>query len=391
MNNATKFLCVAAISSIGHFLSVALYPIAGRYLSPESLSDVGVIDANVMLITSLLGFGLSATATRDVALSKDWTHILRNVQSARLTLSFVFCTISAFMLLFDFVEADFLWYVLLVSPVIAMNYDFLLYGLGKPLPAAVVSFVRQSMPIISFLVALLLFDVDGFYYFFAVVFFLLLSSTAVSVVSGGRLFFAPNRSFLQVYWGAFSIGVGGIFLSFSRYGFVNFYSEMVDAKDFVVLMTFLKSILFAVACKRMLIQFFYNKLLDEKVRKCVDVLCLVSALFCFFLCVVFSEFISGFVFGSAEYANVAVILGFGLFGVSFFVTSDARLLLYRCDNFVAYITVVVCSFGLVMLYFCREIFTLEDILLVVVVIEFLLAFLYWLAAFYKIKYVKRIL
>lgn len=375
-----RVIFIAIITALGHFLSVVMYPILARYLSPDTLADIGLIDANIMLVVGWLGFGLTATATRDIALSKNWKTILVKAQSARMTMALVFSTVSAFAFIIGQANEVYFWLVLLFAPIVALNYDFALYALGKPLQAAIISFVRQSLPIIIFLFVVLLVKVESWYYLFASFTFLFIASWLVSHVIGSTLLFTPNKSFLLTYWNSVGLGIAGLFLGLQRYGFVNIYSGRLSDSEFVVLMTFLKVILFFVACKRMLIQIFYSKLLEKRVSFMVDLFALVSASTLFIICFAFSSFISSHLFGSVEYSSAVEILAVGVFSCLFFVTADSRLLLFRRDKLMSYSTVAIGFLSVSVLYLFREHLGLEQILKVVVLMEFLLALIYWVCS-----------
>ena len=214
VNNSIKNLfTVAFLTALGHLLSVLLYPIAARYLSEEDLVSIGLIDSTMILLIAFIGFGLNATATRDIALSTDWKKVLSKVQSARITLA-LFCSLCGGIWLFLDLGQIEIGLSLLVAPIFAISYDFVLYGLAKPQSAAFVSFIRQSLPLSIFLLLVVLGCASPLIYFAFLVFFVFLAGILVSKFAGSALFIDLINFFTVLISQPAGLGLQGYLLFF---------------------------------------------------------------------------------------------------------------------------------------------------------------------------------
>lgn len=377
VNNSIKNLfTVAFLTALGHLLSVLLYPIAARYLSEEDLVSIGLIDSTMILLIAFIGFGLNATATRDIALSTDWKKVLSKVQSARITLA-LFCSLCGGIWLFLDLGQIEIGLSLLVAPIFAISYDFVLYGLAKPQSAAFVSFIRQSLPLSIFLLLVVLGCASPLIYFAFLVFFVFLAGILVSKFAGSALFYRPNKFFYRSYITASWVGIAGLFIVFQRFGFLTIIGERLTNSDFVYLATSLKVLLLVVACKRMLIQVFYTKLVDDVLCKKLNIFCFAMAVLSLLIAWFFSAELSQILFNSDAGQQYVVLIGFGACALLFFAVSDSKLLLKRQDkwmflsNFICGLLFICCVF-LIGDYFNKG----TDFLYLFVVIELLLSILY---------------
>ena len=375
---------IACLAALGHVLAVALYPFSARFLDSENVAIIGLMDANIMLVVGWLGFGLSATATRDIALSGDWKKIISSTQSARLTLSLVFMVIGVVGLnVFD--GNRYFWLALVAAPFLAVNYDYLLYGLGRPVSASVVSFLRQSIPLIIFCLLLFLGVADSDYYMPLIIVFAVLSAYAVSVLVKSPFLYKLDPFFVKIYWASASIGIAGLVLGMQRYGFINMLEEHLTSSEIVQLLVSLKCMLFVVACKRMLIQIFYTKLLDDLVAFKINIFCMASAIATIGTCWIFPDFLSSILFDSQDAADILRVMSLGVFSVLFFAVSDSKLLLIRKDRWMSISTVLTGLVFVSIIFSFRNELRLVDIVGLMVFFEFVLSFAYWVGLVYYKK------
>ncbi|MCB1881737.1 MAG: hypothetical protein KDI54_17075 [Gammaproteobacteria bacterium] len=334
-----KLLIVGGITSIGHVLSLFLYPVSIRYLSPEEVVAVGLIDSTALLIISILGFGLNATGTRDIALTDKWRDVLQNIQSARISLALLCSAVGLVWLVLDIGHTE-IGYLLIAAPVISLNYDFALYGLGKPEAAAIVSFVRQTFPLVLFLLLAVAGVAHPNHYLLLVVIFLLISSWLVSKQADAPLFYAPSITFIKVYYSVLLLGISGVFLIYQRFGFINTVESRISSDDFIYLVTSLKLLLFIVACKRLLIQVYYPQLVDEKMTRILNAFSFFMAIGFLAVCWLFTEQFSQLFFNDSYGGDYVMLIGFGTCALLLFAVSDAKLLLNRQDKWMIMSTLI---------------------------------------------------
>jgi hypothetical protein len=371
-----QLVTVALLTALGHLLSVSLYPIASRYISPEELVSIGLFDSTIMMLLALLGFGLNATATRDIALTSDWKKILKKVQSARISLALLCLFVGTVCIGFDLAPTE-IGLVLITAPIFAVNYDFALYGLGKPTSAAIVSFIRQSPPLLIFLALMFLGYSSPFIYFLLLVIFILIAALLVSKFACADLIFKPNKKFYLVYISAGWVGLAGLFIAFQRFGFLAYIEGNLPEDDFFLLSTSLKFLLLAVATKRILIQVFYTKLIDDYFCKMLNTSIFLMSLFLLAIVYKFSADISLLIFNNLYGEHYLLLISLGTCSILSFAVSDAKLLLQRQDKYLFISNLICSSFFILFILFGSE-YLIRGInyLYLLITTEFSLAILY---------------
>lgn len=333
-----KLLKVGSLISLGYLFSLLLYPVASRYLEPEQVSLIGVYDSSILLMLSIIGFGVNAIATRDMALSEQWQSVLGRVQSARLTVAVCVALLSLIAYLTGWLELP-VALVFCCSVIFALHYDFALYARGMPTQAAWVSLVRQAAPIALFLLMLVLGIADAFWFLALSLVFVFSAAVLTSRLLKVPLFYKPEVRNLDVYFHSAGVGIAGVFLAFQRFGFLPVYKDTMTDQEFVLLVTSLKILLFVTAFKRLLIQTFYNKLLDEKFSQLLDFGCFILASLALIICHLFAAEIAYLLFsiqGAEEYVKA---IGWGTVALMFFAVSDSRLLLKHRDKWMYSVTI----------------------------------------------------
>lgn len=381
-SNLKLIAVVATITLIGQLFSIAIYPLLTRFLPSDIISDIGLYDANLLFITGLLGFGLNVAATRDIATGKNVLSVIRETQSARITLAIIFFLASIFGLVFN-IGSPLFWYVMLAAPVLALNYDFVLYGLGMPLQAAFVSFLRVAVPLVLFFTCVVVFEIKDnafLYYSLLTMFFVLISSIVVCRLANLPFIFSPNVKFYRVYFLSFYIGISGVIISFQRFGFVNLLPKTISAEDMVVLFFSIKFFLFVVAAKRIIVQTFYTKISNPVFYKFLSFSALFAGMLICLFFVVFSKELSVFLFYSSGYDFVVCLLGAGVLFSVFFIASDTLLLLKNKDKEFLYCTAVFASIFVCCIYCAYDYLDLNMLLVLMILFDFLLSFSYWLCS-----------
>lgn len=329
-----RIITVAFIIGLGHILSVLLVPISNRYLSKEIVANIIIIDSSLMLIISILSFGLALTATRDIATSVSWESKLLKVRDARFTLSILLCITGLFA--FYFTGDSFAkWLPFIVSPIIALNLDFALYGKGEPIKAAISSFIRLSLPLITFLfLSVLSLITTEIYYLVCISLGIFGAGFYVSKQLATPYFGTFNFQSLKMYKGVLIIGFVGLLLIFQRLGFVSVFSNYITESEKIVLYGVLKIYFAFIAVRRLFIQTFYTKLTQQNVASKINMILFLIGLFIFLICLVFSHEISNVLFKNSEGISIYAIkmIGVIILAGSIFSCEDARLMLFKGDK-----------------------------------------------------------
>ncbi len=377
MNDSLKKLAtVVFFTGLGHLLSAFLYPIASRYASSEDIVSIGLFDSTIMMLMALLGFGLNATATRDIALTAEWKSILNNVQSARISIALLCFIVGVLYIGFDFGQIE-IGLVLLAAPIWAINYDFALYGLGKPTSASIASFIRQSPPLFLFIILLIIGFESPFIYFMLSVVFIFVAAVMVSKFANAKLFYKPSLKFYLPYKSAAWVGIAGLFIAFQRFGFLSYIEGRIPQTDFVFLATSLKLLLLVVASKRIIIQVFYTKLIDDSLCKKLNLLAFSMSLIILAVTYGLSETLSVILFNSEKAESYVLLIALGTCALLFFAVSDSKLLLQRQDKWMSTSTVIGGGLFMVCIFMGKEYIPKgEHYLFLLILTELLLAILY---------------
>ncbi|MFT6916068.1 MAG: O-antigen/teichoic acid export membrane protein [Motiliproteus sp.] len=329
-----KLMIVGGLTGVGHLLSVAIVPVAVRYLSPEDVVSVGLIDSTFAIVVSVLAFGLQLTTTRNIATLPNWQEVLSKAQSARLSVGLILAFIGIAGLVSGLLKAE-VGLPLLYAPFLALNSDYALYGRGLPIYAAIMSFVRLSFPTVVFIVAVVFLDwKDPVIYALLVGGGVLVSGVLVCRRLDVSYLLKPSVLFIKAYKDVWLVGLAGLCLVIARPGLIVLSDLFLEKSQVVIVMGCMKLFLLFVGVRRLFIQSFYKELIDKSVANKIDLLTFACGFVAFLLLNVFVNEISLFL-----YARVSVdlvfnlrVLSFIVFISSIFSTSDARLMLMNLDS-----------------------------------------------------------
>lgn len=377
-----RFSFVIAFTALGQILSVLFYPVMSNYTSVDSLSEIAIIDSSILFLMSILGFGINVTTTRDVAVSESHDAIVRKTQEARFMFASVITLLSVILFYFDAITNQ-LFYTSLCSIIIALNYDYVLYGLGKPQNAAIASFVRLSLPLaVCLLAAYVGFSIGSIEYLAVMMLFLIFSSFLVSYFCKTSLLYKPDIHFYKVYIAAGWVGVAGVFLSFHRFGFVTFLNSEFSSSEIVALTTVLKFGLFAIAAKRILIQFFYKQLLNEKIYNVINYSLTALGILVVLVMYFMAETVSEVFHGVNVTPELAFLMSIYVSSMLIFPLSGAKLLLLKKDKVVFLTNVLFSSmFVIVLLTFNTWVDTAYTAVALLIAVEFCISVAQYLYIF----------
>lgn len=372
--NLKKVLYVAFFAAFGHILSVFIIPFVGKKFGASYASDIALADSTVLLLVSILGFGLTLTVTRDIAGNDNWRGILNDAFNARVTASLIVVLISICLYLLG-VLSLIPFICCLASPVIAANMDFALYGRGMPERAAILSFVRLSLPLFLFIAVSIYISMPAWVYIVFLMSFMLISSNFVFKSLHFKPEFSPKASALSAYVLAGTIGISAFLVVFQRYTALPFLG-MSDEELYIV-STLLKGYLAFIAIRRLFIQTFYTRLLERKFYRNIERILLLLGVAIFLSIYAFSDLLSSYIFVETTLNESFYMVGFGLLILvsSLFSTADARLLLEKRDKYYTYSSVAAFSLWVFLILINKYVISL-NILFILAASETLLILLY---------------
>src|SRR5690606_13289637 len=250
------------LTGLAHFLSIFSLSVAVRFLNKEQISNIGKIDANILLVTSIIAFGLQISTTRDIALSDNWKAAIKNTQSARFTLSLFLVAYGTVELLLT-KSVSSLSYI--IAPFIALNADFALYGIGKPITAAIFSFLKILIPSASLiLISIFLSDLTEVAYILGTVIGLVISGVLISRSLKSSYLQLLNKKFASIYLANTKIGLASLSITLLSLGQIAiakyFYQDYIITNAY----TALKLYVLYRGAQRLIIQSFYRDINDDR-------------------------------------------------------------------------------------------------------------------------------
>jgi hypothetical protein len=135
-----RLLLIASVLGLGQIFIIFSLKNISKIVSAETFSSFGQAESNFQFLIVLTAAGVLSDAIRKITQTPEWKQEYLNYQSAR---SFFSLVILPFSFLF-FVHESFL--IFLLAPLIAFSGEYAFYGIGKPVLASIIAFVRILIP-----------------------------------------------------------------------------------------------------------------------------------------------------------------------------------------------------------------------------------------------------
>jgi len=324
-----RLAIVGAFTGIAHLTNILILKYLAISISPVSVSAIGEIDSLVILIVSIISFGLQLSATRKIALLENWKSEYYATQSARLTLSLflIFVGLTGFLITKNI--------LFLFSPIFGLNGDYALYGRGKPQLGAFVSLLRVLIPAGSlFLASIYWSEYLIIIYISSILFSYILVGIIVSKSLGVSYLIKPNIHNLKKYWLHFGLGIASVLFLFIGVSIINVVSLFYTTSTIAVIYIILKFYMVFKGVRQIIVQSFYKELTQAEIAFKVDQLASISGLVLFTSLAFFLDVIAPAFFSNdfTNYSTTFVIIGLAGFVSSFTTSTGARLLLVNKDK-----------------------------------------------------------
>lgn len=339
-----RLAIIASITGAGHITTLFSLKFIAKHINTSTLAFVGEVDSLSLLIVSVVAFGLQLSATRELAILKDWKNEYYETQSARFSLSLI-------LILFGFtgffVTKHYLFFI---APIIALNADYALYGRGKPVAGAFVAFLRILIPSMTLIFSAIYFQEQlVLFYCLSIVAAYLTAGLIVSKVLKVNYFVAPKIKSLFKYLHNIRIGIASLALFFVGIGIINVLAYFNSNETIAVAYIALKLYLIFKGVRRVIVQSFFKELQDSNIALKVDFFAIVAGVAFLATVTVFPTALIELLFDEkySSYTKTFLILGIAGFLSSFTTSSGTRLLLQKKDKaysfnliFAAVITIV---------------------------------------------------
>lgn len=324
-----RLAIVGLFTGIAHLSNIFILKYLSTNISNDTISVIGEIDSLIILIVSIVSFGIQLSATRKIALMDNWKKEYYDTQSARLTL----CMFLVVFSLTGFIVTKNILF--LFSPIFALNGDYALYGRGKPELGAFVSLIRVIVPAITlFIASIYLREQLIIIYVVSIIISYFIAGIIVSRSLRVSYFIKPKLKSLKKYWLHFGLGIASVLFLFIGISLVNVISLFYASSTIAVIYIILKFYMIFKGVRQIIVQSFYKELTQIKVALKVDQMATIGGLILFVSLAFFLDVIAPVFFSKdfSSYQNTFFIIGLAGFISSFTTSTGARLLLDDKDR-----------------------------------------------------------
>lgn len=323
---------VAFFTGAAHLISIATVTYIINKVGEDVAGYIGIVDSYILIISSVISFGIQLSINREIASTDDWRKQYTIAQGARFTLGLVIVGLSALSFVSDW---DSTRLVYLYAPLIALNGDYSLYGAGKPLEAARLSFIRVFLPNAGIVVVYL----TGSEAYIPVYVLLVGAGIVVSGVLSARInhvkfLVIPVRNFLRYYLDNYKVGVfqvSDVILLSGIIGIVKGYYEVSILG--LVYGIYKINILFKGGL-RIINQTYFREFSNKAVSSRIDRTTTIFGLLVLVPTLIFPETTLELVFGSKYEGKKEILqfMGLTMFLSSLKASSSTFALLSKRDN-----------------------------------------------------------
>lgn len=324
-----RLLIIGGITGIGHIATLLSLKFISKLIDESTIAYIGELDSLSLLIVSIVAFGLQLSATRNIAITENWKKELYETQSARITLAIILVVIGVTGY---FTTKN---YLFLISPLIALNADYALYGRGKPIVGSFIALLRAMVPSLTLVLASLIFKeyiIEMFV--ISMAFTYVIAGILVSKSLKVSYFVRPNFKSLNKYIENFNIGIASFSLFFIGIGLINILSYFNGDSTIAVAYIALKFYMVFKGVRRMIVQAFFKELKDSMVALKVDYFAMIAGIVFLNTLVFYPKVIIPLLFDQkyAVYSYTFIILGLAGFISSYTTSSGTRLLMKKKDK-----------------------------------------------------------
>lgn len=324
-----KLLIIGLLTGVGHLVTLLSLKFISKNVGNEVIASIGEFDSLSLLVISIISFGLQLSATRELALLKDWKTEYYTTQSARLTLSLglIFIGFTGF-----FFTKNYLFFM---APIIALNGDYALYGRGKPIMGAIIALIRILIPSLTLVVSSIFFqDRIVLLFCLSLVLAYILAGVSVSKALNVNYFVKPKINHLSKYIKNLNIGIASFSLFFVGIGIINVMSYFYNNDTIAVVYIALKLYMIFKGVRRIIVQSFFKDLQDSLVAIKVDYFAIIVGIVFLSTIIFFPKVLINLLFDEKfnSYVTTFIILGIAGFISSFTTSSGTRLLLKKRDK-----------------------------------------------------------
>jgi len=323
---------VALFTGLSHLISIITISYVIRELGEEISGYIGIIDSTVILVASIISFGIQLAVNRNVATKSSWQSNYHLAQASRLMLSFFVILFGASLYL---LEGDMHYLIYAFAPLVALNGDYALYGNGKPITASSLSFLRVAAPNIGIMLAGYLGGLNVVYvYIVLLATGIFLAGLIAAKANSVSYFFLPRRNFFKFYFKYWKVGGYQVASALIVPGILVIADWFYAIAIIGLINGLLKILIVYKGGLRIIVQTFFKEITIEKTDEKIDKASLLAWGAVSIPIIIYYKTTLNLLFDN-KYDEIAILLpviGIIMFLGAFRNASEARALILKRDN-----------------------------------------------------------
>lgn len=327
-----KFTFVFLLTLISQIISLfSISYVVKRNATVSFIEFVALLDSSYLLINTILSFGIIQIATREIVVADKWKKVVEHTQNIRINFSYVLFILGLVMYL---TTKNYYFLAFLLSPLVALNVNYVFYAKGKPQVATTNASIRLFILSFSliFLGAFQYFS-NGIYLLFFILGLLYVAFVSNSV-SKTRVNFKIKPTFFKEYSKSIGVGLADLAIIFLEFGILFFatffYEDTIVAEAYILI----KIITLIKGFQRMIFQVFYDQLIEKEKAFFLDQIILFTGFSFFTLTFFFSKEILILLYSKNDLILQSnfILFSLALLIASIILASMARTLIIKNDK-----------------------------------------------------------
>jgi len=327
-----RIFVVGFYTGTAHLVSILAISYLLRNLGERTLGFIGLVDSTVLIVAGIVSFGIQLSVNRNVALQKNWRSNYHLGQSARFTASLLVVSFGIFSYLFNWDPTKMVYFI---APLIAFNGDYALYGSGKPIHAARLSFFRVLMPYSGLIIVTRYFETDYLSIYVTLIGLGILNSGFFAArINHVSYLFPVDKEFYKFYLKYYKVGLFQISSVLLITGILAVSKGFYTIEVIGLVYGLLKIFEVFKGGLRIIVQAFFKELQHEIVGLKIDKLGILIGAFILIPTILYTETTLNLLFADAydNKSGMLVLFGIAMFIASFKTSADIRVLLQKRDN-----------------------------------------------------------
>jgi hypothetical protein len=327
-----RIIAVAAFTGTSHAISLITISYVLRNLGEEITGMMGLVDSTILVMAVVISFGIQLSVNRNVATQTTWRSNYRLAQSARIVVGLL---IIGFGVISYLLQKDITKYIYLAAPLIALNGDYALYGNGKPVHAAMLSFFRVAIPNMGILIASQFVGTNVIYVY------MVLAGTGIFIAgmlaayfNKVKYFFPPRSDFYKFYMKYYKVGLFQIAAVLMITGMLTVAKGFYPVAIIGLVYGGLKYFEVFKGGLRILVQAFFKELTIERVNMRIDKTGMIAGALVSIPFLIYPKTTLSIIYGDAYigYEAIIIIFGAAMLVATLSTSAGTFALLKKYDN-----------------------------------------------------------